>query len=48
MVITGNELFRVTNYELEVVSGSEKSRVKLYELLKFFELYSSLVNTTLS
>ena len=42
------ELFWVSYFELELVSSSEISRFELSELLKFFELYSSLVYTTLS
>ena len=33
----GNELFRVTHFELELVSCSEISKLELNELLKFFE-----------
>ena len=42
------ELVWVSYFELELVSSSEISRFELSEFLKFFELYSSLVYTTLS
>ena len=35
----GNELFRVTYFELKLVSGRKINRLKLYVALKFFELY---------
>ena len=38
---------RVTYFELELVSGSEIGRLELYELLNFFELYSSLLEPLL-
>ena len=33
---SGNELFRVTYFELHLVWGSEINQLELYELLKFF------------
>ena len=42
-IFLGNELFQVTYYELGLMSGSGVIRLKLFEPLKFFELYSSLL-----
>ena len=48
LILSGNELLWVTHFKLDLISGSELSRLELYKLLKLFALYSSLVYTALS